>query len=301
MLSVIVITEEVFFLGFSGVICNMCLLFVYINPYPKEGDYKVILVNNRDEFYSRPTKAAYFWDSGILGGADMYAGREGGTWLGMTQNGNIACLLNILKPREEFMKDGAARGFLVVDFLLGNSGGFEYMKKVADSGVKYNDFNLVILEPEGNSYKIGYLNSSKNIPQVLEPGVLGFGNSVVEKPFKKVQRGKKKMEEVIRSLGKKSCEKELIHELFEMMKDREMNFPDDQLSYQGRQHSKDLLDELCRMWVKCTSINYGTRTTTVILVDHKGNVTYKEQTMEEPIDINNVTWKENQYNFTVQV
>ncbi|XP_037801984.1 transport and Golgi organization 2 homolog [Penaeus monodon] len=90
----------------------MCLLFVYINPDPKEGEYKVILVNNRDEFYSRPTKPAYFWDSGILGGADMYTGREGGTWLGMTENGNIACLLNILKPREEFMKDGAARGFL---------------------------------------------------------------------------------------------------------------------------------------------------------------------------------------------
>ncbi|XP_069971575.1 LOW QUALITY PROTEIN: transport and Golgi organization protein 2 homolog [Penaeus vannamei] len=124
----------------------MCLLFVYINPYPKEGDYKLILVNNRDENYNRPTKPARFWDSGILGGkADMFAGREGGAWLGMDSNGNIACLLNILQPIDEFMKDRAARGFLVVDFLLGHASGFEYMRSIADSGVKYNDFNLVIL------------------------------------------------------------------------------------------------------------------------------------------------------------
>ncbi|XP_042878340.1 transport and Golgi organization 2 homolog [Penaeus japonicus] len=275
----------------------MCILFVYINPEPKEGEYKVILANNRDEFYIRPTKPAYFWDTGILAGADMNSGREGGTWLGMTRNGNIACLLNILKPREDFLKDGAARGFLVVNFLLGDDAGLDYMRKVADSGVKYNDYNLVVLEPEGNSYKIGYLNSSKNVPQVLETGVLGFGNSVVEKPFKKVQKGKRKMEEVVRSFGTKDSEQQLIHELFQMMKDREMNIPDEQLEYQGRQHSEEILSELCRMWVACKTIKYGTRTTTVILVDHNDNVTYREKTMEEPIDIEDVKWIENNFDF----
>lgn len=58
---------------FFALICrcvfrSMCLLFVYINSDPKEGDYKLILVNNRDENYNRPTKPARFWDSGILGG-----------------------------------------------------------------------------------------------------------------------------------------------------------------------------------------------------------------------------------------
>ena len=37
----------------------MCLLFVYINPNPKTGEFKLILINNRDEFYSRPTKPAH--------------------------------------------------------------------------------------------------------------------------------------------------------------------------------------------------------------------------------------------------
>ncbi|ROT62798.1 putative transport and Golgi organization protein 2-like isoform X2 [Penaeus vannamei] len=167
----------------------MCLLFVYINSDPKEGDYKLILVNNRDENYNRPTKPARFWDSGILGGADMFAGREGGTWLGM---------------------DSERQHCLFAQYIA------------------------------------------------TEPGVLGFGNSVVEKPFKKVQRGKKKMEEVVSCFGKRSYQKQLIHELFEITKDRETNFPDDQLTYQGRQFSKDFLDELCRIRVSCTSENIGT-------------------------------------------
>nr|XP_027233101.1 transport and Golgi organization protein 2-like [Penaeus vannamei] len=228
------------------------------------------------------------------------AGKEARGWAWI-RNGNIACLLNILQPVDEFMKDQAARGFLVVDFLLGHANGFEYMRSIADSGVKYNDFNLVILEPAGNSYKIGYFNSLENVPQVIEPGVLGFGNSVVEKPFKKVQRGKKKMEEVVSCFGKRSYQKQLIHELFEITKDRETNFPDDQLTYQGRQFSKDFLDELCRIRVSCTSENIGTRTTTVILVGHKGAVTHKEKTMEEPIDINNVKWIVNSYDFKLQI
>lgn len=46
----------------------MCILFCYINPHPKVGEYQLVLVNNRDEIYSRPAKAAHFWECGILAG-----------------------------------------------------------------------------------------------------------------------------------------------------------------------------------------------------------------------------------------
>lgn len=40
----------------------MCIMFVYINNDPTSEDYQLVLVNNRDEFYKRPTKPAAFWE-----------------------------------------------------------------------------------------------------------------------------------------------------------------------------------------------------------------------------------------------
>ena len=41
----------------------MCILFFYLNPNPEEGKYQLILASNRDEFYTRPTQPAAFWES----------------------------------------------------------------------------------------------------------------------------------------------------------------------------------------------------------------------------------------------
>jgi len=47
----------------------MCILFVYINPDPQPGSYKVILASNRDEVYKRPAKPAHEWpQGGVYGG-----------------------------------------------------------------------------------------------------------------------------------------------------------------------------------------------------------------------------------------
>jgi uncharacterized protein with NRDE domain len=43
----------------------MCILFLYVakqNPRIQNG-YKLILAANRDEFYTRPARAARFWES----------------------------------------------------------------------------------------------------------------------------------------------------------------------------------------------------------------------------------------------
>lgn len=48
----------------------MCILFIFINPDPKPGEYKVILASNRDEVIGRPAKPAHEWESheGCYGG-----------------------------------------------------------------------------------------------------------------------------------------------------------------------------------------------------------------------------------------
>ncbi|KAI4730747.1 DUF833-domain-containing protein [Aureobasidium sp. EXF-10728] len=59
-------------------------------------DYPFILLNNRDEFLTRPTAKAAFWPSPnehVLGGRDLQR-PEQGTWLGLTKQGRLACLTN---------------------------------------------------------------------------------------------------------------------------------------------------------------------------------------------------------------
>lgn len=47
----------------------MCILFVYVDPAPSEGGYRVIVASNRDEFYSRPAKQAEEdAETGVVGG-----------------------------------------------------------------------------------------------------------------------------------------------------------------------------------------------------------------------------------------
>lgn len=69
----------------------MCITFLFCNPgdYPK---YRLILANNRDEFYSRATANASLNTENNLQtiyGTDL-AGDVKGTWLGLSaKNGNI--------------------------------------------------------------------------------------------------------------------------------------------------------------------------------------------------------------------
>lgn len=76
----------------------MCLLSVYINNDPA-AKYRVILASNRDEFYNRKAKALVEWVSAkgvrCFSGRDFEPGREGGTWLGISELGKIGVLLNV--------------------------------------------------------------------------------------------------------------------------------------------------------------------------------------------------------------
>ncbi|XP_068209651.1 transport and Golgi organization protein 2 homolog isoform X2 [Palaemon carinicauda] len=275
----------------------MCLLFMYVNPSINEGSYKLVLVNNRDETYDRPTKPAHFWSTKVLGGMDNEKGREGGTWLGVEERGKVACLLNIFQPKDSFFRNCAGRGFLVVDFLLGTESGLDYMENIFKSGTLYNPFHLVTIEPNSTSYDAAVYSSQQKVWKALEPGFHGFGNCPVDKPFKKVVKGEKHFKGIVEKYGKIEDEELLINELFSMMQDQEENFPDQQLLEQGKGHPTSFIKGLSSIWVSCASVRYGTRTTTVILVDHKDRIFYKERTMKEPVDTENTEWQISEYSF----
>ncbi|TKA39155.1 hypothetical protein B0A49_13227, partial [Cryomyces minteri] len=80
--------------------------------------YPLILINNRDEYLTRPTAPAAWWDephSHVLGGRDLQRDVRG-TWLGITKQGRVAVLTNF---REEGQNPSGvrSRGGIVNAFL----------------------------------------------------------------------------------------------------------------------------------------------------------------------------------------
>ncbi|RXN32016.1 transport and Golgi organization 2 -like protein [Labeo rohita] len=104
---------------------------------------RLILAANRDEVYSRPSKAADFWGSNneILSGLDLEEGKEGGSWLGISKRGKLAALTNYLEARQN--PDAQGRGFLVSNYLTDNLDSLAYLRKVSSEAHLYNGFNLL--------------------------------------------------------------------------------------------------------------------------------------------------------------
>ncbi|KAL8678001.1 MAG: hypothetical protein Q9186_005631 [Xanthomendoza sp. 1 TL-2023] len=93
----------------------MCIaLFSTAHP-----DYALIVINNRDEYLSRPTAPAAWWPSPndhILGGRDLLRPVHG-TWLGITKQGRLAVLTNF-REEGQVIQEARSRGAMVNAFLM---------------------------------------------------------------------------------------------------------------------------------------------------------------------------------------
>ena len=90
----------------------MCTLAIYFRVVP---EWPVIVAANRDEFLDRPTSdPTTLCDNPlVVGGKDL---RAGGTWLGISENGFLAGLLN-RRVDGSPNPDARSRGVLCLDAL----------------------------------------------------------------------------------------------------------------------------------------------------------------------------------------
>ena len=235
----------------------MCLIFLSLNNHPT---YKLILAANRDEFYHRKTAAADFWEDHpqILGGRDLEAN---GTWLGMTRSGKISLLTNYRDPKN-INPTAPSRGRLVSDYLEGEVQAETYLKKIEADGSQYNGFNLLT----GSVNDLWYFsNYSKGIER-LKPGLHGLSNHLLDTPWPKVVRGKEGIQKILRQ------QKIASDGLFEFLYDEE-RAQDDQLPDTGIGIERERA--LSSMFI--TSPNYGSRCSTVILVNQQNHAVFAER------------------------
>ena len=257
----------------------MCLLVFSFKQHPV---YDLIFATNRDEFYERPTRAAQFWDKepSVLGGKDLQAG---GTWLGMTKEGKFSALTNYRDPSIQ-KEDAPSRGHLVLDFLVGDKNPEPYLKDVDERADNYNGFNL--LTGDLSELTMMYYSNQEQKIQDLDAGLYGLSNKLLDTPWPKVKKAKKNFNEIIDSPDISESD------LFDLLKDHE-RAPDDKLPDTGI--PKDLERAVSPIFIKTE--NYGTRNSTIILVDKSGNVTFEERRYRGGTQI---VEEKNRYQFQIE-
>ena len=135
----------------------MCVAAIAWLAHPR---WKLVAIGNRDEFHGRPTAPLAEWDNGIIAGRDLQAG---GTWLGIHPAGRFALVTNL--RAEGYPQPGmASRGALVTDWLLD--------QPLGDLAA-INPFNLFVAGPDGAEL---LTNHPAPQPQPLAPGIHGLSN-----------------------------------------------------------------------------------------------------------------------------
>ncbi len=237
----------------------MCLILMAYECHPV---YRLILAANRDEFFARPTAPAAFWNDApqVLAGRDL---QEGGTWLGITRDGRLAALTNYRDPAS-YRQDRPSRGRLVSDFLRGNMSTAAYLDMLNGKGNDYNVFNLLF----GTAERFCYFSNRASLPSGIAPGIHGLSNHLLDTPWPKVSRGKEALARLV-APGKTIA----TDDLFVILADR-TPAPDHLLPDTGVGIQRERL--LSPLFISTPA--YGTRSSTIILIDRDNVVTFTERT-----------------------
>lgn len=243
----------------------MCLILLAIKSHPA---YKLIIAANRDEYYDRPTAAAAFWADipDVLAGKDL---RANGTWLGITRKGRIAAITNYRDPAS--IKSGSpSRGNLVRDYLSCHKNPGDFLAWLEKNADRYNGFNIIIGDKDNLHW---YSNRGKGTRH-LAPGIYGLSNHLLDTPWPKVTRGKNFFRKLLSN--KKNPAPDA---LFNILADR--TIPDD----------KSLPDtgvglewERILSPIFITSNIYGTRSSTLVMIDMNNRITFIERTFDPTSD-----------------
>ena len=235
----------------------MCLIAFAWRAHPR---YELILAANRDEFHRRPAEAAAFWPeaSQLLAGRDL---TQGGTWCGVTRTGRVAAVTNYRDP--SMAEAGKrSRGWLVRDYLLGNEDADVAAEAIEARKQQYSEFNLLLGDRQG----LWYVGSRAPGPQAVGAGVHGISNGAFDLEWPKVRHASAGLQALL-------AEERISPEgLFDVLASRHIA-RDNELPNTG----VGLQVERFLSAPFIVSEAYGTRASTVILVERDGKTRFVER------------------------
>ena len=259
----------------------MCLILLSYDAHPV---YRMVLAANRDEYYDRPTAPLAFYDDSpdILGGRDL---KHQGMWLGVTRSGRIASITNYRDPEFNIL-NAPSRGFLVRGFLAGDSSPKDYLEKVQSGKDRYNGYNLLV----GDRSELFYYSNRGDRILKLTPGTYGLSNHLLDTPWPKITKGKSGLENLLNGRGNIDSE-----DIFKLLRDGSCP-PDPMLPDTGVGIEWERI--LSPLFI--TSEFYGTRSSSIVLIEREGEITFMERTFIPEASISKPE-KTRKYTFQIKI
>lgn len=234
----------------------MCVLFIAWKSHPR---YRLVLAGNRDEFRARPTAALARWANHpeVVGGRDLKAG---GSWLAATAGGRFAAVTNFRQVPP--VNGNRSRGALVSDFVCGNEPPSAFITRLPAEAGEYGGTNLFAGDAQG----LWHWSNRGEVTRFMAPGLYGLSNGMIEDDWPKMRRGR---EGLARLVAASTLDEEA---LFALLADRTPG-ADHELPNTGV--GRDMERALSSIFI--AGEDYGTRTSTVLLIGHDGSVRMREK------------------------
>jgi uncharacterized protein with NRDE domain len=236
----------------------MCLILFAWQVHPR---YRLVVAANRDEFHARPTAAAEFWPEqpDLLAGRDLQAG---GTWLGVTRSGRFAAVTNYREPLAPEAPLECSRGELVRDYLASAATPAAHASALLEAGLAYRGFSLLL----GTRQTLLSVSNRQGAADEVSEGFHGLSNHLLDTEWPKVKAGRARLQRV---LGAERVEAEA---LLELLADRATAPGEMPAAAGGDEQRRQLMQHSF-----IVSPTYGTRSSTVLLVDCAGGMEFVER------------------------
>jgi uncharacterized protein with NRDE domain len=238
----------------------MCLLVIAWRVHPR---YELVVAANRDEFHERPTAPMGKWPAPdeIIAGRDL---RAGGTWLGLDRRRRFGIVTNF-RELQRPAPGSPSRGNLIPGYLRNPAPLTQSIRQLEPLADSYSGFNLLLADRES----LWYLsNRAPEFARSLRPGIYGLSNELLDTPWPKLQRVRRRFDPLVKQPDNISSDA-----LFEILADPTQAGVDDVLPDTG----------LSREWEQLLSSpfisnkDYGTRCSTVLLLETSGAVSLTER------------------------
>jgi uncharacterized protein with NRDE domain len=233
----------------------VCLIVFSWHPGSKR---PLILGANRDEFHQRPSQDAHYWTDA----PHIFAGRDlqmMGTWLGLSRfpdsaHFRLAALTNVRQPDTSAYTH--SRGELTARFLNSEQTALSYCQAIDLQ--QYAGFNGLFYDGSA----LVYLHHSKQYSSEiieLKPGNYALSNARLNTPWPKAEASRQALNEILPS----HSTEETAGILFRHLENPQIA-ADDALPDTG----VGLILERMLSAAFIISPEYGTRTSTVVIIDN---------------------------------
>ncbi len=159
-----------------------------------------------------------------------------------------------------------SRGHLVAEYLRSNDDPRDYLEKVMQVRTTYSGFNLIVGEISSRREQLLYCSNRSDEIIELNKGIYGLSNHLLDTPWPKVEKGKKRLGNLM-DTGNANNE-----QLFEILADETMA-EDDDLPSTGI----PLEAEKAISAVFIRTPYYGTRCSTLVKFDTRFTWTFEER------------------------